>query len=590
MQRWLAATVLVMGCSGAPGGGGASGGRLFNPDWQSDGGESMARVQAQLSNATIPEAAPVAVGVTRRGLVGVGLDRASRWSHTAELDARPALAGSLVVATGGGSLFALDARSGKQLWKVASGGRALRGAGDDGSITVASLGDRTGGRPLLIAVNRSGKRLLEAAPGVETGNPAIVAGVAFVPWGDKYVSALEVESAKEIGRLLMREQVSHARSIGQSLYFGQRALVLFDAKIGQVASGGASKLTLPERELPGQPEWFEAGDRVLAPRAGARDKIRLYARPEPRAQQLGIDSNRFAATYFRIAIGFDATDAGLKWVRTFEHDLVGGAAASGGFALCDAGGNVWLLDAAGRSSGKRELGQPIEACVVEPGRLAVGDGEPQASLPEQIADAIRVREAEMASAQRFLLRELGAIEDPVVTKALIDIASDPRTPPSLLGDARQLLSSRRTGVEHMLEALNRQYDFLSDVLRPPPVGPLADALLALNERRAAPLLAKHLNDPANTPDDIERAARALAKLGSADEAEELRTFFALYRATADQKELVNAVLSVAEALLRVGGADGERAVRRAAEDPLTHPEVKRGIANLLSLPAKPDGS
>jgi outer membrane protein assembly factor BamB len=187
----------------------------------------------------------------------------------------------------------------------------------------------------------------------------------------------------------------------------------------------------------------------------------------------------------------------------------------------------------------------------------------------------------MAPAQRFLLHELGAMQQPLVTKALIEIVSDPRTPLALLDDARTELAQRRTGVEHMLAALERHYDFLGDVLRPPPVGPLADALAALGEERAAPLLAAHLNDPANSADDIERTARALAKLATPAEAEELRTFFALYRATADQRELVSAVVSVAEALLRVGGEDADRSVRRAVEDPLTNPQVKSGLEALL---------
>jgi outer membrane protein assembly factor BamB len=122
---------------------------------------------------------------------------------------------------------------------------------------------------------------------------------------------------------------------------------------------------------------------------------------------------------------------------------------------------------------------------------------------------------------------------------------------------------------------------LSNVLRPPPVGPLADALAALDAKEAAPHLASHLNDPANTPDDVERAARALAVLATPKELEELRTFFSLYRATADQQELVNAVISVARALLQVGGEDEKRLVERAAEDPLTHPEVRRGLSGLM---------
>ena len=53
----------------------------------------------------------------------------------------------------------------------------------------------------------------------------------------------------------------------------------------------------------------------------------------------------------------------------------------------------------------------------------------------------------------------------------------------ILAEARSLLASRRNGAEFMLEALRRHYDFLSDVLRSPPVGPIADALSAMGEKR-----------------------------------------------------------------------------------------------------------
>jgi hypothetical protein len=106
----------------------------------------------------------------------------------------------------------------------------------------------------------------------------------------------------------------------------------------------------------------------------------------------------------------------------------------------------------------------------------------------------------------------------------------------------------------------------------------------MNESRAAAPLARHLNDAANTADDIERTARALSKLATQSELDDMKTFFALYRATADEKELVNAVIAVAQALVRIGGDDGKRIVADAAGDPLTHPDVRSGLANLA--PAK----
>jgi hypothetical protein len=102
----------------------------------------------------------------------------------------------------------------------------------------------------------------------------------------------------------------------------------------------------------------------------------------------------------------------------------------------------------------------------------------------------------------------------------------------------------------------------------------------LHETRAAPLLAEQLNDPANSASDVEHAARALESLATPEQAEALSTFLSLYRATADQPELVAAVVSVARALVRVGGAQGADQVKQAANDPLTLPEIKRQLREL----------
>ncbi len=563
----------------------------FSSNWQSDGGKSIQAVYAKVSSAALPPGAAVAVGVTRDGLVGVGLDGSGKWKAAGRPDSQPAIAGDVVVITRRGQLSALDAKSGKELWRVPVEGRVLRGAGDDGATTVVSLGLPAGGSSLLMAVSRDGSVTRKLEPEAsELGVPAVQGNVAFVPWANQYVSAIDLGSGDEIGRLLLRDQVSHAVNYGGRLHFGERALIRFDEKIGGAAKGDANAVKLPERELPGKPVWYASGIQVTPAAASAREKIRLFARPADNAGSLGIAGGRYAATYFRVVMGLDAADGALRWVQTFGNDVLGGAAATNGFAFCDAAGKVSLVDSNGGDAGGADLGAPLVGCVVQTGAFSVPAGKSAGSLPEQLAKAIEVRETEMATAQRFLLRELGTMQEPLVTKALVDLASNPRTPALLLEDARQLLAARRNGADFMLEALSRHYDFLSDVLRSPPVGPLADALAAMNETKAAGPLAHHLNDAANTPSDIERAARALSKLATASEFGELKTFFALYRATADEKELVNAVLSVAQALLRIGGEDGKSVVAEASKDPLTHPDVKAGLANLSisnTAPSKP---
>jgi hypothetical protein len=124
------------------------------------------------------------------------------------------------------------------------------------------------------------------------------------------------------------------------------------------------------------------------------------------------------------------------------------------------------------------------------------------------------------------------------------------------------------------------------VLRPPPVGPLADALLAMKETRAAPALVSHLFDPADTTDAVKRVAAALAVVATKAQLPDLRAFFALYRATAELENQALAVVSVARALVRAGGAEDKALVEKGADDPLTVPVVKTQLAALVGPPRR----
>jgi outer membrane protein assembly factor BamB len=263
---------------------------------------------------------------------------------------------------------------------------------------------------------------------------------------------------------------------------------------------------------------------------------------------------------------------------------VGGAAASSGFAFCGSDGKIWLISADGGDAGHAELGDRVKLCTISTGPAPLAPKKLEVSLAQQLASAFEVLEPDMAVAQRFLLTELGKLKEPLVSKLLIELSSSPRLPPDQRDETRRLLAARRNGAEYMLQALERHYDFVSGVILPPPVGPLAEALSAMGEKAAAPLLARHLNDPANSPEDVLQAALALRALAGAEQFEELRTFFALYRATADSDELVKAVIAVGAALVRIGSESGRELVVRAAEDPLTHPEVRRALTALVPAP------
>src|SRR5258705_8159969 len=129
----------------------------------------------------------------------------------------------------------------------------------------------------------------------------------------------------------------------------------------------------------------------------------------------------------------------------------------------------------------------------------------------------------MVAMQKVMLKQLAKLDDPKATKYLVDLASDSRTPQALVPDTEAALASRRNGADYMIESLKRHYDFLRDVLKPPPVGALADALAAMKETRAAPALVSHLVDPANTTEAVRRVAAALAELATKAEVPDLRT-------------------------------------------------------------------
>ncbi|MBX3225701.1 MAG: PQQ-binding-like beta-propeller repeat protein [Labilithrix sp.] len=577
-SKWLSAAFIVglVAC-----GGDQLNPKTFSTDWVDDQGKSIGEVYSKLREAKPGPGSDIAVAVTQGNkIVGTPLGDGEQWTVSHALDSRPVIAGSVVVLSGGNEVACFDAQSGKKLWARPTGGLPLLGAGDDGAITAVTL-QRGGGSTLLI-VGRDGSVKRQIETDKQIGAPAVLGGVVFVPWANQYVSAIDAASGDEIGRVTLRDKVSRALMIGEQLYFAEHGFVRFDEKISLASRGQANKIPIPTRELPGTPRAFSAGTEKTPVVANARDRDRLYARPD--SEKLALDSGRFYATYYRLIFGFATEGNQLAWVRHVPSDVIGGRAAQGGVILCDEEGKITVLDAkSGQVALEKQIGQPIKSCTVRadhfrtPRASAAGP-----SLGQQITDAVTVREATLATAQRLLIRELATIPDDSATKTLIDIASDPRSVPVLVEDARTALAARRNGQSHMVAALSKHYDYLHDVLRSPPVGPIADALAAMKDPNAAPLIAAHLFDPAITDDDVKRAAAALAVIATPKELPQLKQFFAMYRGTAASDEVGVAVGSVAEAMLRLDPKGSRPIIEAAAKDAMTKEAPRAKLEQLLS--------
>jgi outer membrane protein assembly factor BamB len=316
---------------------------------------------------------------------------------------------------------------------------------------------------------------------------------------------------------------------------------------------------------------MQSGNERLPPVAGATDRIRLYARPTGGDGPLVIEGDRFFATYFRIVMGFEAHKGQLAWVHRHDLDVLGGDTGNGALVLCDEQGKITILSArSGGVMGEMDMGEPVRACTVQLDDFKPAGAAPNAPpLAQQIAHSVQSHEPQLATGNRFLLRELSTLEDELATKTLVELATDPRASPLLVTDARVALANRRNGARYMIEALGARYD------------PMAQALAAMNERNAAPALASHLVDPNDTDDDVRQAAEALVVLGGPAEVPTVKQFFGMYRANADTDEIGAAVVSAGQALLKLGGKDGRAVVDQAIADPMTIPAAKERLESIV---------
>lgn len=585
-RLWCGLTSAVMGLAPAAAGCGAGADGLRLSTSEPTRLMDLSTWLGRLAPLTAGEVTPVAVGSRDREVVARRLDPSAgdrpTWRHAA-LVTQPAIAAGHVVVFGEGSRFAaLDASSGEPLWSIPAGGAALVAVTDDGNLTALTLFQPRQNLRSLLVLDRGGRELLELQAEAELGVPAFSRGTLIVPWG-AFVTAIDVNSATEIGRVRVDTPFQHATWLRGDLFFGGPPWV-------ELGVAPSPPYVLPRRPLPGRVR--SGPGRVIG---HDRDVTRLYVDPTPREPH---EPDVYLATYGRVALGIDARLGALQWVLTLPGRALAAAALPGAFAVCDDTGVLRWLDASsarqqrqvmlGAPQRRSRAEPPLKACSLSAGSTrsgrpsagGAGESEPAEPLIEQLARVLSIADPELSDVQRFLSRELAARPEPEATRVLIDLATRSSADPILQADAEDLLATRRNGRELMLQALAAS-GLAGNPAALPPLGPLADALGALGESRAAPLLAEQLNHPGHSAQALARAAAALERLASGAEYANLSVFFSLHRTTADQPELVEAVNAVGRTLLRIGGDRARALVQLAVRDPLTVAGVREQMTREL---------
>jgi outer membrane protein assembly factor BamB len=569
------------------------------------GGESAWQGQVALVDAAIAGERDRAGGTSSLALAARGSSLVAteleaggatreRWRVRAEIIGAPVLPSwprssaqpeALVLYGDRNEIVALSAAQGTRRWALPARGRTLLAASSSGGRTALLTSDRTGRRALSLC-DADGRERLDVVADASLGTPALIGDVLLAPFGDGNVAAIDAAAGVERARSRLGARPLHALRTGDGLFFGGPPWLALD---------GAAPIVVPRRPLPG----VVLGPSEPEPPQPPADVTRLYVPTSAAAQPAS--GGTYMATYGRIALGLEREHGSLLWVVALQGRALAGALVPEGLLVCDDSGALRLLAARSGNVAQRwqllrrprtSFGESaLAGCALAPGNELAPESGSDASEPllEQLARVLALSDPGMTDAQRFLSRELAARPEPEATRLLIELVTRHSLDRALQSEAEDLLAIRRNGQQYMLAALEDGQRG-ADATALPPIAPLGEALAALGERRAAPLLARQLNRPAHTAAALARAASALQQLASDAEYDELSVFFSLHRTTADSPELISAVITVGKTLLAIAGPRARGLLELATRDPLTVPDVRSALENALREPTTTAGA
>jgi outer membrane protein assembly factor BamB len=571
------------------------------PEQRVDRGRARA-LQQRLQQSIIRRGADVAVGATESGLAGVPLGGGSTWRFAHAIDSVPFVAGEVVVAEGEGRLFALAASDGHVMWERPSGGRRVRGAGDDGATTVVSLDPLAELGSALLAVDRSGRVLRQIESEYEVGRPAVVGDIALLPFRGRWISGYDIELGVEIGRLPLPEAATNVVVMYGAPYAGEASLLRLDHALLDPVT---AQIRPPTPVFAPAVRWLPSAFERNPVSGLVRDRTLAFARFRPPEEEPGIEAGTAYLTSRRLVYAMNVpadhdAAAAVSWLYTHPTSLLAGAAYRGGLALCDRDGMVTFLDGTtGKKSGHLSLEGRITACAMQSDGLSrvAADGSP-ASLDQQVGDLFSREDEDLLGGKRDVLRYLASRAiDPETTRILVDLATGD-TARGVEAELDTTIAHRRVGVEYLLGGLSRSLERRrgdpSSAHPPPdphpdrwsPVGALADALGALGEHRSTPLLVRALSDRHASWGELARVTKALSALASETFVDDLLQLLDRPGAAKEREPREDALFHASSILLRVGGKRGHARVERLLEDPTTSAQLRARLADLLASGAR----
>jgi outer membrane protein assembly factor BamB len=503
------------------------------------------------------------------------------WTKDLPIGSRPTLTDRAVIVQSGTDVVALKLADGTEMWRVALEGMSFFGAAFDEKYVYLAIGVSVSHIGRLIAVNAdSGWTAWKHQASKLFGKPAAVGGLVFVPWDRQDVSVIDRETQEEIARIRTADDVySFVFANPRGVFYGSKGLYRFDRKSYSGTKDGSTYWLPPIPGVPGDPElWADAFGEPTGGR-NAREKIRYFISPayDPSGQSTALEHGSIYLLYFRFVIAYDAATGDMRWIYRHTEDIEGISIEPSGIYLIDSPGTVVRVAAdSGLPDWSKALSIDVASAVFDiagfaPAGQVVGSLD---SMRVQLLKVILDQDNRLLPFRQYAVGRLGMLPDPEVTRDILDVYAQRSSPQALKDSARAALASRAQGAEHLVGALDTHTDYLMNT-QAPPMGVVAQSLVAMGARQAVTGLVGHLLDPETPLDDLQEVAQALVELGDASLITTFESYLTLYHADSAFAQSTNALNALADGLLKYGGEPERRFLDNLVASTFTLPGLKQ---------------
>lgn len=522
-----------------------------------------------------------------------------RWRRTIDAQTRPEVLGDLVLTSERHQIVALDLRTGQPRWTAPLADLAYVGATRDGdtiyyAATVGAMGGaRRVGHVAAVDAQTGDERWRHEVNGV-FGQPAAAGGMVMVPWERQNLAILDEATGQELARLRSTDDVlAWTFQDPTGVYYGHRSIYRMTHRSVTGARGESTHRAVPIPELPvlredEVPREVELWDDGFAPKPGtrsARGRIRLYFAPgaSESADDVAILGDTYYFVFYRYVFGYDL-EGNLRWTRILEQDVVGAQATADGLFVVGEQGAMHVLDRQSgldRWSGGSEL--QVASVALDVAGFA-GGAAPEGTAPtlRESLNAVAVDpDNRLVSARAYAIQRLAELEEGEVTRDLLDLYSQQSMPGALRTAIANALRARRTGSEHLIEALGRRYDFLEGTSAPP-LEVIVPSLLEMRATQAVPGLVQQMNDHETPAAVLPQVISAIVELGDASIVPALQHFLVLYHADSAFAAQPEPLATAANGIFRLGGEEGRQMLTALAAEPRTLGPVREQIGGFFT--------